>query len=191
MIDEKKILLVSASPRRAELLRKMDITFTVNTKTLFREVVPEGMVPEDVPAFFAEGKAKGFHRELSSNEVIIASDTVVICDGKLMGKPFHRDKAMEMLRFLSGKTHKVVSAVCVRDKKHCKTLSDTALVTFRRISEEEIEYYVNKYLPVDKAGGYGIQEWIGLQAITRIEGSYFTIMGLPTHLVSQLLSEID
>lgn len=190
MKSEKKYLLVSASERRAELLKKMDIQFRVNTKTFFHEDAPADMAPEDVPAHFAEGKSKKFHRPLKDNEVLISADTVVICEGRLLGKPHHRDRAKEMLRLLSGKTHKVVSAVCVRDQKSCRTLSDTTYVTFRHLSDKEIDYYVEKYLPIDKAGGYGIQEWIGLNAITHIEGSFYTVMGMPTHLLKELLDTL-
>lgn len=185
-----KLILVSGSSRRKELLEQMGINFTVNTHTRFMEIAPDGMAPEDVPAYFAEGKSKGFHRPISERELLISADTVVICDGKIMGKPHHRSEAKEMLRALSGKTHKVVSAVCIRTTEACKTVSDTTLVTFRPLTEEEIEYYVEKYIPCDKAGGYGIQEWIGKVGVTSIQGSFYTVMGLPTHIVYALLNEL-
>ena len=190
-MSSKKLYLVSASPRRKELMQKLDLNFSVKPETSFKENIPDGMALEDVPAYFAEGKAKGFHRHLEKDEVLVAADTVVICDGELMGKPRHRKNAAEMLAKLSGKTHKVVTAVCVRDCKNIKVLTDTAFVTFRRLTNKEIEYYVETYTPVDKAGGYGIQDWIGLSAITRIEGSFYTIMGLPTHLLVELLHEFE
>ncbi len=172
-------------------MQKLDLNFNVKPETAFKEYIPEGMAPEDVPAYFAQGKAKGFYRHLEEDEVLITADTVVICDGELMGKPHHRRDAAEMLEKLSGKTHKVVTAVCIRDYKRIKVLSDTALVTFRKLTRKEIDYYVETYTPVDKAGGYGIQDWIGLSAITRIEGSFYTIMGLPTHLLVELLHEFE
>lgn len=184
-----KIILASGSPRRRELMEQMELEFTVDSKTSFEEIVPEGMIPEDVPVYFAEGKSSGFHRELEDDELIVSADTIVICEGEIMGKPKDKEGAIEMLRKLSGKSHKVVSAVSVRSRKGRQTLSDTAIVHFRNLSEEEINHYVEKYNPTDKAGAYGIQEWIGLIGITGIEGSFYTIMGLPTHLLAALLPE--
>lgn len=189
-MKDHRILLVSASPRRKELLTMMGIDFKVNTNTDFEEIVPDGMAPEDVPSYFAEQKSLHFNRPVADDEILISADTVVICDGKILGKPHHRDKAKEMLRSLSGKTHKVVSAVCVRTPKGIQTLSDTTLVTFKSLNDNEIDYYVESFKPVDKAGGYGIQEWIGAIGITKIEGSYYTVMGLPTHLVYALLQKM-
>lgn len=187
----KKLILASASQRRRELMESMGLEFTVDCSTSFKEIVPESTAPEDIPSLFAEGKSKGFHRPLADDEVLITADTVVVCDGILMGKPADKDDARSMLRLLSGRTHKVVSAICVRDSKCCITHSDTALVTFREMSDEEIDFYVEKFKPLDKAGAYGIQEWIGLVAATSINGSFYTIMGLPTHLLSQMLSDIN
>jgi len=194
MMTTKKIILSSGSPRRKELMEQMGLDFTVDTATSFEEIVPVGsdgktpaVAPENVPAFFAEGKSLGFHRPLSPDEVLVTADTIVICDGVIMGKPHDAGSAGEMLRHLSGKSHEVVSAVCVRTAEGHKTVSDSATVTFRELSENEIEYYISNYKPFDKAGAYGIQEWIGLVGITSIEGSFYTIMGLPTHLLSELL----
>ena len=167
----------------------MEIPFTVDSKTSFEEKVPEGMDPYEVPSFFARGKSLGFHRTLNDDEVLVTADTVVICDGRIMGKPHSRAEAVEMLQFLSGRTHDVVSAICVRHGDEVRVVSDTSRVTFDSLTDVAIRHYVDKYNPTDKAGGYGIQEWIGLVGISGIEGSFYTIMGLPTHLLFQLLSD--
>ena len=183
----KKLILVSGSPRRRELMEEMELEFEVCTKTGFVETVPEGMDAGKVPSYLAEGKSRGFYRPLQNDEILISADTVVIVGDTILGKPHTEEKAIEMLHQLSGCTHKVISALCLRSNKKCKTVSDTALVTFRQLTEEEISHYVTKFKPMDKAGGYGIQEWIGMIGIERIEGSFYTIMGLPTHLLSELL----
>lgn len=185
-----RLILASGSPRRKELMEQMELEFVVDKETSFEEVVPEVMAPEDVPAYFAEGKAAGFHRELEDDEVLVSADTIVVCDGMVMGKPKGAQGAVEMLERLSGKTHQVISAVSVRNKKKCLTLTDVADVTFETLSASQIEHYVAKYNPTDKAGAYGIQEWIGLVGISGIKGSFYTIMGLPTHLLAKLLREI-
>lgn len=184
-----RIILGSGSPRRRELMAQMEIDFSVDSKTSFQEIVPSGMVPEEVPSYFARGKSLGFHRQLENDEVLVTADTIVICEGRIMGKPHSREEAVEMLRFLSGRTHKVVSAVCVRRGEDVRVESDTAYVAFRDLTESEIEHYVDKYNPTDKAGAYGIQEWIGLVGITSIQGSFYTIMGLPTHLLHRMLCQ--
>lgn len=179
----KKIILGSNSPRRKELLGGLDIEFTVDTGNTFEEVYEEGTPQERIPEVLSEGKSYGFHRALEANEILITSDTLVLCGERVMGKPHSREEAIDMLRFLSGREHKVITAVTVRDHNRCVTSSDTAIVYFKELSDSEIEYYVDTYKPFDKAGAYGIQEWIGYAGIGRIEGSYFTIMGLPVHLV--------
>lgn len=168
-------------------MKDMELDFEVCTRTDFIETVPEGMEADDVPSYLAEGKSRGFCRPLQNNEILISADTVVIVGDTILGKPRTEDKAIEMLHQLSGCTHKVISALCLRSNDKCETVSDTALVTFRRLTDEEIIHYVKKFKPMDKAGGYGIQEWIGMIGIERIEGSFYTIMGLPTHLLSELL----
>ncbi len=183
----KKIILGSNSPRRKELLAGLDIDFTVDTGNTFEEVYDQATPHKRIPEVLSEGKSYGFHRPLEKDEILITSDTLVLCDERVMGKPHSREEAMDMLRYLSGKGHKVITAVTVRDSDSCSTVSDTATVHFKELSDSEIEYYVDTYRPFDKAGAYGIQEWIGYIGISRIEGSYFTIMGLPVHLVYQEL----
>ncbi len=179
----KKIILGSNSPRRKELLAGLDIGFVVDTGNTFEENYDSGTPHEKIPEVLSEGKSYGFHRTLEEDEILITSDTLVLCGDRVMGKPHSREEAIDMLRHLSGRGHKVITAVTLRDNLHCTTSSDTAIVHFKKLSDKEIEYYVDNYKPYDKAGAYGIQEWIGYIGIGKIEGSYFTIMGLPVHLV--------
>lgn len=179
----KKIILGSNSPRRKELLGGLDIEFTVDTGNTFEEIYDPATPHERIPEVLSEGKSYGFHRTLEANEILITSDTLVLCGERVMGKPHSREEAIDMLRCLSGREHKVITAITLRDCGRCTTTSDTAIVYFKELTDNEIEYYIDQYKPFDKAGAYGIQEWIGYAGIDRIEGSYFTIMGLPVHLV--------
>jgi septum formation protein len=190
-IKGKHIILGSNSPRRKELLAGLDIEFTVDTGNNFEEVYDPETQQERIPEVLSEGKSFGFHRELAKDEILITSDTLVLCEGHVMGKPHSRKEASDMLRHLSGKAHKVITAVTVRDSDRHVTVSDTAVVYFKDLSDNEIDYYIDKYKPFDKAGAYGIQEWIGYIGIDKIEGSYFTIMGLPVHLVYELLNKFS
>ena len=182
-IKGKKIILGSNSPRRRELLAGLDIEFIVDTGNSFEEIYDPSTPVEKIPEVLSEGKSYGFHRDLASDEILITSDTLVVCGDRVMGKPHSREEAFDMLRCLSGREHKVITAVTFRDCCNCFTLSDTAIVHFKELTDNEIEYYIDNYKPFDKAGAYGIQEWIGYTGIGKIEGSYFTIMGLPVHLV--------
>lgn len=188
----KKIILGSNSPRRKELLAGLDIEFTVDTGNDFEEVYRPDTPHERIPEVLSEGKSYGFHRKLENDEILITSDTLVLCGDRVMGKPHSREEAIDMIRHLSGRGHKVITAITLRDNKRCRTSSDTSIVYFKELSDNEITYYVDNYRPYDKAGAYGIQEWIGYIGIDKIEGSYFTIMGLPVHLVyDELLKFID
>ena len=188
-IGNKKIILASASPRRRELLAGLGVDFEVDTRNRFEETYSDDIPHERIPEVLSEGKSYGFHRELASDEILITSDTLVLCEDHVMGKPADRDEAYRMLRLLSGKSHKVITAITLRDNSRISTLSDTALVHFKELSDEEIYYYIDNFKPFDKAGAYGIQEWIGYIGIDKIEGSYFTIMGFPVHLVYQELTK--
>ncbi len=179
----KKIILGSNSPRRKELLKGLDIDFVIDTDNSFEEIYSPDIPGEDVPRLMSEGKSNGFHRKLEDNELLLTADTMVLCGKTIMGKPKSRIEAIEMLNTLSGKEHKVITSVTLRSTLHTKTITEVSKVTFSELSESEIVYYIDKYKPYDKAGSYGIQEWIGYIGIERIEGSYFNIMGLPTHLV--------
>lgn len=183
----KKIILASGSPRRKELLAGLNIDFEVDTKNSFDESYDSATTHERIPEVLSEGKSYGFHRVLENNEILITSDTLVLCDDRVMGKPHSREEAYDMLRYLSGRNHKVITAVTLRDANNCHTCSDTAHVHFKKLTDNEIYHYIDTFKPYDKAGAYGIQEWIGYIGIDRIEGSYFTIMGFPVHLVYQEL----
>ena len=179
----KKIILASGSPRRKELLAGLNIDFEVDVRNDFDESYDPQTPHERIPEVLSEGKSYGFHRELRDDEILITSDTLVLCGDRVMGKPHSREEAYDMLRYLSGRNHKVITAVTLRDTCNCHTCSDTAHVHFKELTDNEIYYYIDQFKPYDKAGAYGIQEWIGYIGIDKIEGSYFTIMGFPVHLV--------
>ena len=174
------IILASGSPRRRELLKGLDLDFEVDTGNTFEEKYD--------PLLMSEGKSAGFHRELLPGEILITADTMVILPGKeILGKPRDRQDAIRMLRDLSGREHHVVTAVTIRDLNHKKSLTATTKVWFKELSDDEITYYVDTYKPFDKAGAYAIQEWIGHIGITRIEGSYFNVVGFPVQRVYEAL----
>lgn len=181
MIDlkDKQIILASGSPRRRELLSAMDIPFTVDTGNTFDESWSSDTPHEKVPELMSEGKSFGFHRELADNEILVTSDTMVLCGTEIMGKPKDRDDAIRMLKLLSGRGHQVITAVTLRDREKKKTFSVTSNVFFKELSDSEITYYLDTYKPYDKAGAYGIQEWIGYIGISRLEGSFYNVMGFP------------
>lgn len=185
----KKIILGSGSPRRRELLAGLDVEFTVDTGNTFEESVPEGCAPEDVPLLMSQGKSHGFHRPLRDDELLITADTVVVLDGRVMGKPHGHEAAVAMLESLSGRMHKVVSAVTFRTTEREYSVTDTTEVFVGKLDKEEIEWYLEKYRPYDKAGAYGIQEWIGYAHIGHINGSYYNVMGFPVHKVWELLKD--
>ncbi|MBO4455308.1 MAG: septum formation protein Maf [Bacteroidales bacterium] len=187
----KRIILGSGSPRRRELLAGLDVDFTVDTGNTFEESVPAGAAPAEVPLLMALGKSHGFHRPLQEDELLITADTVVIVDGKVLGKPHSREDAVAMLRTLSGREHLVVSGLVFRTAERELTATDTTVVHVAPLSEEEISYYIDTYHPFDKAGGYGIQEWLGYASMGRIEGSFYNVMGFPVHKVWELLKEFE
>lgn len=182
-----KILLASQSPRRKELLTELGYSFeTVSIDC--DEVFPENLPAENVAAYLSELKAKAY-QNLQKDEVLITADTVVVLDQKILGKPRDRDHAFEMLRNLSGKIHQVYTAVNVKTLEKSVTKTDVAEVSFLPFHDEEISCYIDQYKPFDKAGSYGIQEWLGMAKIDRINGSFYTIMGFPTHLVYEELKK--
>ena len=185
----KKIILGSGSPRRRELLAGLDVEFTVDTGNTFEESVPAGASPEEVPMLMALGKSHGFHRPLAEDELLITADTVVVLEGRVLGKPHSQEQAVEMLHELSGKPHKVVSAVVFRTREREISATDETIVWVDPLDDEEIAYYIDRYKPFDKAGGYGIQEWLGYAAMGRIEGSFYNVMGFPVHRVWEMLQE--
>lgn len=178
----KKIILASNSPRRQELLRGLEVEFEVRVKTV-DETVPKDIKAENVAAYLSRLKSESFSEELAENEILITSDTVVIAKGHILGKPNTDEEAFEMLKSLSNSSHLVMTAVTFRDRFKQFTLEDETKVTFRLLEEEEIWHYIHQYKPMDKAGSYGIQEWIGYIGVERIEGSYYNVMGFPLHLI--------
>lgn len=186
----ENIILSSNSPRRQELLHGLGIDFTVDTENSFKEIVESGTPAREVPVLMAKGKSHGFHRPLADNDILITADTVVLADGKALGKPHSRDEAVQMLRELSGRTHEVVTGVTIRSARSEYTFSDSTSVTFKELSDNEIDYYIDTYRPYDKAGAYGVQEWIGYIGISRIEGSFYNVMGFPVHRVYEVLTQI-
>lgn len=181
-LASKKIILGSNSPRRQELLRGLELDFEVRVHPI-EEAIPTDLPAQYAAAYLSKLKADAFPEELQENELLITADTVVIDRGKVMGKPSDEQEAFEMLKSLSGATHTVMTAVTLKDRKTSITLEDEAEVTFRFLDEEEVWHYLKNYQPFDKAGSYGIQEWIGFVGVSSITGSYFTVMGFPLHLV--------
>ena len=182
----KKLILGSNSPRRQELLRGLGLEFEVRVHPI-AEDLPADLPAQYAAAYLSKLKADAFPGPLETNEILITADTVVIDRGKVLGKPVNELEAFEMLKSLSGTTHTVMTAVTLKDQKTSITLEDETAVTFRFLDEEEIWHYLKQYQPYDKAGSYGIQEWIGFVGVSSITGSYFTVMGFPLHLVySQL-----
>lgn len=178
----KNYILASGSPRRWELLSMLNVDFVVDTSKSVEEIVPDGTPAHKVPVILSRIKAKPYLVGLKGDEVLITADTVVILDDEVIGKPKDLDDAKRILRKLSGRTHKVVTGVCIgRPGKPLETFSETTEVIFDHLTEEEIDYYVDNFKPLDKAGAYGIQEWIGAAAVKGINGSYYNVMGLPIH----------
>ena len=181
------IILASKSPRRQELLRGMGVDFAILTKETDESFPPE-MPLDEVPKYLSLQKSLAFtDEELSADYLLITSDTVVICEGEILGKPKNREDAIRMLRLLSGKTHHVVTGVTVRSAEKTESFAVRSNVTFAQLDDEEIDYYIEHCKPYDKAGAYGIQEWIGYVGISGLEGSFYNVMGLPTRRLYQCL----
>ena len=178
-ITDYKVLLASNSPRREELLRGIDIDFEIKVLPDIDETYPSNLALEEVAEFVAQKKATSYYSILKENELMITADTVVVLEGKIYGKPKDEEEAKEMLLALSGKTHRVISGVCLTSTTKQTFFSVTSDVEFSDLTNEEIEYYVERYSPLDKAGSYGVQEWIGYIGVKHISGSYYNIMGLP------------
>lgn len=178
-----RLLLASQSPRRRELLSGSGLRFEMAEKFEVEECYPADLAAEEVAPYLSRLKSEGYPHPLSEGEILLTADTVVIAQGKILGKPHSRDEALEMLGLLSGRGHTVVTGVTLRSNRKTETFSSCSEVFFRPISEEEAAYYVDQYRPYDKAGSYGIQEWIGYVAIERIEGSFYNVMGLPIQRV--------
>jgi len=186
-LNEFKIILASRSPRRQQLLRELGLKFNVIIRD-YEEIYPEGLTGEEIARFVAYEKAASFKNELSDDEIVIAADTIVWCNNKVMGKPVDHQDAIRILKEISGNTHEVITGVSIRSQSKEFTFSDSTNVSFEALTDEEISYYINKYKPYDKAGAYGIQEWIGIIACNHIDGSYFNVVGLP---VQRLYKELQ
>ena len=185
-LSNRKLVLASKSPRRQQLLREMDLTFEIRTKEV-EEIFPAELKRQEIPEFLAKLKASAFKGQLAEDEILITSDTVVCIGDKVMNKPSDRTEAIQMLSDLSGKKHTVYTGVSLTSKEKQVTFSDATDVYFKNLTPGEIEYYIDQHRPFDKAGAYGIQEWIGYIGIEKIEGSYFTVVGLP---VQKLYAEL-
>lgn len=182
MLDHLKkyrIILASNSPRRKELMSGLGIDYTVRTLPDVDESYPESLKGAEIPEYIACEKAAAYRNMMQPDELLITADTIVWLDGKVLGKPADQEGAVEMLRALSGKSHQVFTGVCLTTAKWQKSFTVASDVTFDELSEEEIEYYVERYQPLDKAGAYGVQEWIGYIGVKSISGSFYNIMGLP------------
>lgn len=184
-----KIILASASPRRKELLAGLDLDFEVKVTKGISESYPETLRAEEVPQYISREKAAAY--QVADNELLLTADTVVIVDNTILGKPHDADDARRMLRLISGRTHQVVTGVTLTTAKAQKTFGVTTDVTFRQLTDDEIDYYIAHYRPFDKAGAYGIQEWIGYVGVTSIQGSYYNVMGLPVQRIYQEIMEIE
>jgi len=180
-----KLVLASGSPRRQQFLRDLDIDFEVRLKDV-EEIYPDYLQGAEITDFLALLKAQALD-DIADNEIVITSDTIVWHENKALGKPKDYDNAFAILRSLSGKTHEVITSVCILSKNKTDIFNETTRVTFNTLSDDEIKYYLDNYKPFDKAGAYGIQEWIGLVAIAKIEGSYANVVGLPVDKVYQYL----
>jgi septum formation protein len=188
-VTDRRIVLASNSPRRKELLAGIDVAYEVRTLPDIDESYPESLPHEEVAEFLARKKADAYLHTLKADELLITADTIVLLDGTILGKPADKNEAFRMLRVLAGKQHRVITGVCLTTHVKQQSFSDTATVTFGALSDEEISYYVSRYDPLDKAGAYGVQEWIGYVAVEKIEGSYFNVMGLPIHKVYRALKQ--
>ena len=192
MLKEKlqkyNIILASGSPRRQQFFKDLDIDFTIKLKEV-EEVYPLELKGSEITDYLADLKSKAF-TNLSENDILITSDTIVWLENKALGKPKNKEEAFQMLRSLSGKKHEVITSISIKSKDFQTIVNDTTVVSFKKISDKEINYYINNYKPFDKAGAYGIQEWIGFIAINKLEGSYFNVVGLPVHKLYEELMKL-
>ncbi|CAH8283349.1 septum formation protein [Mariniflexile fucanivorans] len=193
MLNEKlkdyNIILASGSPRRQEFFKTLGLDFEIRLKPIAEEYPPR-LTHFEISDYLAQLKALPFKNELKENDILITSDTIVWHNKQALGKPRNETEAFQMIKSLSNTTHEVITSICFTTKTFEKTLNAVTKVTFKNLNDDEILYYINTFKPFDKAGAYGIQEWIGLIGVTKIEGSYFNVMGLPTHIVYKTLNDI-
>ncbi|MBN2861944.1 MAG: septum formation protein Maf [Bacteroidales bacterium] len=189
-INKYRLILASASPRRQQLLRDLGLKFDVVVKE-YDETFPDYLLGgEEIALYLAKEKIKAFRSEIADNEIVVTADTIVWCNHRVLGKPLDEREATDMIRELSGRTHEVITGVYLYSLRGERTFSDTTKVTFDDLSDDEISYYVKNFGPYDKAGAYGIQEWIGIAACCRIEGSYFNVVGLPVQKLYRALKDL-
>jgi septum formation protein len=193
MLNEKlkdyNIILASGSPRRQDFFKGLGLDFEIRLKPI-EEVYPNHLSHSEISDFLAQLKSVPFEGELNENDILITSDTIVWHNDKALGKPKNEQDAFNMIRSMSGQTHEVISSVCFSTTSTQKIVNAVTKVTFKNLNDDEIWYYINNFSPMDKAGAYGIQEWFGFIAVTKIEGSFFNVMGLPVHLVYKTLNDI-
>ena len=189
IINDYKIILASGSPRRQQFLRDLDLDFEIRLKDI-EEIYPPELKREEITDFLAQLKAKAFEGELQSDEILITSDTIVWHKDKALGKPKDYDDAFTILKSLSNDTHNVITSVCFKTTVNTVTINETTQVTFKMLSDANIHYYIENYKPYDKAGAYGIQEWIGFIGVSKIEGSYANVMGMPVDKVYEYLTNL-
>ncbi len=186
-LNKYQIVLASNSPRRKELLQRMGVNFKVRTLFGIDESFPDSLRGEDIVRYISRNKAEAYRSSMAENELLITADTIVYLDGEVMGKPKSAEQAKEMLHKLSGKTHQVITGVTIVTAQRTENFGVTSQVKFAVLTDDEINFYVDNYLPFDKAGAYGIQEWIGIVAVEEIKGSYFNVVGLPVQRLYQKL----
>lgn len=189
-LKKYKIILASNSPRRRELLSGLGVDYEVKIVPGIDETYPESLNGEEIPVYIAQEKANAYRISLQPDELVITADTIVYVDGMVLGKPVDEAGACRMLRMLSGHTHQVITGVCLTTVDFQKSFASVTEVTFDMLSDEEIGYYVEKYRPMDKAGSYGVQEWIGFVGVTGLKGSYYNVMGLPVQRLYKELKEL-
>ncbi len=189
VLKNHQVILASSSPRRQKFFEKMELDFEIRLKEV-EEIYPETLQHLEIPIFLAELKAKAFSNTLQSNDILITSDTIVWHQNRALGKPKTLEQAKEMIQSMAGTTHEVLTAVCFTTPTKSIVVDDITKVTFAELTKDEINHYVDTYKPLDKAGAYGIQEWIGLIGIITITGNYNNVVGLPTHLVYKTLKEL-
>ena len=188
-LKKYKIILASGSPRRQQLFKDLDIDFEIRLKDV-PEIYPPNLIEEDITDYLAVLKSDAFEGDLNANEILITSDTIVWHRNRALGKPKDYDDAFQMLQSLSNSTHKVITSVCFKTKEKTQLINETTAVTFHPLTDQEIDYYLATYSPFDKAGSYGIQEWIGYVGVAKIEGSYPNVMGMPMDKVYQFLNQL-
>ncbi len=189
LLKDRKVILASSSPRRRMLMEGLDIPLEIVTGIDADESWPPQMAVEEIPLYLARKKADAAQHMMSDHTILLTADTIVVLDGEMIGKPEDETDARKMLRRLSGRDHRVITGVCLRSAKKEKCFSTESRVFFGELTDDEIDYYVRTYRPLDKAGSYGIQEWIGYVSVEHIEGSFYNVMGLPVHQVYRYLKE--